>query len=242
MAHRASIKHFYDKKHSKEYGTQVVYLSVDPSHYHHKILNRINNNQIILDVGCATGYLGASAKKNGNSVYGIEISEIAIEKAREVLDGVVEGNIEEMEIPYPEEYFDIIICSDVLEHLFDPQEVLLKLRRHLKKSGKLMISVPNVAHYSIRWMLMKGNWEYKAFGLMDYGHLRFFTKKTMSHLLEASGYRIKEISPYISLPLPINVIDGKFLNRSLRKICTNSQLFDTFFTQTFLFIAEVKPG
>ena len=69
---KESVNDFYSRKHGKEYGTESVYLNPSPEHYHQKILGRIGSNNVILDVGCASGYLGAAAKKNGSIVYGIE--------------------------------------------------------------------------------------------------------------------------------------------------------------------------
>jgi len=231
-----SIKEFYDRKFRKEYGTDAVYLNTDPEHYHQKILERIKKGQVILDVGCATGYLGAVAKQKGNRVYGVEISEEAAKKAAELLDDVLVGNIEKVDLPFPEKYFDTIICSDVLEHLFDPKQGLIKLRKYLKPNGELMVVVPNVAHYSIRLMLLMGRWEYRNVGSMDYGHLRFFTKKSMVTLLESSNYNVKEIIPYIVLPPPLSFINkysGKILTRLYRRF------FNTTFAQSFLYVAEV---
>jgi 2-polyprenyl-3-methyl-5-hydroxy-6-metoxy-1,4-benzoquinol methylase len=229
------MKEFYDEKFSKEYGTDAVYLSLDPQHYHQKILERVGNNQVILDVGCATGYLGAVMKQKGNRVYGIEISDVAAKKAMKVLDDVIVGNIENIDLPFPKKYFDKIICSDVLEHLFNPRQVLFKLRDYLKPTGELMVVVPNVAYYTIRLMLLMGNWEYRDVGSMDYGHLRFFTKKTISILMEKSGYHVLETISYLALPFPLSLLrypSGKVPSRVSKSI-------EGLFAQSFLFVAKV---
>jgi len=232
-----SLREFYNRKFRKEYGTDAVYLNPDPEHYHQKILERIKNGQVILDVGCATGYLGAVAKQKGNRVYGVEISEESAKKAAEILDDVWAGNIEKFDLPFPEKYFDIIICSDVLEHLFNPKQVLIKLRKYLKPNGELMVVVPNVAHYSIRLMLLLGRWEYENVGSMDYGHLRFFTKKSMANLLVSSRYKVKEIIPYIVLPPPLSFIN-KHSGKILSKLC--KRFMNTIFAQSFLYVTEIK--
>lgn len=90
---------FYDKRFEEgKYGKEAVHLSPDPNHYHHKILKIIKSESEdrplnILDVGCATGYLGAKAKtyNKNNYVYGIEISEIITDKAKKVQDIKVES-------------------------------------------------------------------------------------------------------------------------------------------------------
>jgi 2-polyprenyl-3-methyl-5-hydroxy-6-metoxy-1,4-benzoquinol methylase len=230
-----TLKDFYEKKHESEYGSEAVYLNLDLMHYHQKILEIVKTGQTILDVGCATGYLGVAIKKKGNKVYGIEISEKAAKKAKEDLDDVIVGNIEEIEIPYPKKYFDLIICSDILEHLISPEQVLVKLAKYLKLNGVLLVVVPNVAHFSLRWMLLRGKWKYTRTGSMDYGHIRFFTKKSMTKLLERSGYKTKYIIPWIDLPFPLRILD-RVLYRLFSNIC--SKFFDTILAKCFLFVAE----
>jgi len=236
------LKEYYEAKFKKRYyGEKAVYLNPDPNHYHQKILEIIKRHSKsktikILDVGCATGYLGAAAKMGKNYVCGIEISEKAAKEAKNVLDDVIVGNIEELELPYPKEYFDIIICSDVIEHLFDPKRILVKLRDYLKSGGKLLMVVPNVAWYGVRLMLLRGRWEYKEYGIMDYGHIRWFTKESGCKLLKGCGYNIEEIIPYVVLPLPLNFLDRYLITGLLSKI--SSKIFDTIFSRTFLYVAK----
>ncbi|MBO8180931.1 MAG: class I SAM-dependent methyltransferase [Archaeoglobus sp.] len=232
---------YYDIKFKKEYyGKEAVFLSSDPNHYHQKILKIIEELSQdkplrILDVGCATGYLGAATKKGKNYVCGVEISKEAAKEAKNKLDDVVVGNIEEIELPYPKEYFDVIICSDVVEHLFNPKETLIKLRSYLKPNGKLLMVVPNVAWYRVRLMLLTGKWEYKEHGIMDYGHIRWFTKESGVRLLKESGYDVEEIIPYIVLPSPLSFVDHIFM-KLLSKV--SSKFFDTIFSQAFLYVGR----
>ncbi len=87
---RDSLSAFYESKFKKkEYGGKAVYLNPNPGHYHQKIIRIVRKHSKskplkILDVGCATGYLGAELKKFGNTVYGIEIAENAAEKAKSI--------------------------------------------------------------------------------------------------------------------------------------------------------------
>ena len=77
-------------------------------------------------------------------VAGVENDPEAARLARQVLDDVVEGNIEEMDLPYGENSFDCILFADVLEHLIDPLAVLKKIRKYLKPQGTVVASIPNV--------------------------------------------------------------------------------------------------
>ncbi|WP_456417447.1 class I SAM-dependent methyltransferase [Methanocaldococcus sp.] len=239
------LKEYYDNKFKNgSYSKNAVFLNPDPSHYHQKILNIIkdlskNKKHLkILDIGCATGYLGAAIKKYGNHyVCGVEISEFAGKEAEKVLDNVIIRNIENIELPYPNDYFDVIICSDVLEHLFNPKDVLKKLRRYLNSDGIMIVVLPNVAHYSIRLTLLMGKWEYKNFGILDYGHVRFFTKKTAIEMFKDAGYKIEKIEPYIVLPFPLNIIDNR-LGYIISKLF--KELFSTLFAYTYMYILK-KP-
>ncbi len=101
----------------------------------------------ILDVGCGNGDTGFAAKHlhGAQEVVGIEFFDSAANVAKGKLDKVVTGDIEHLDLDFPESYFDCIICADVLEHTRDPWEVLKKLRRYLDDHGVLIASIPNPA-------------------------------------------------------------------------------------------------
>jgi 2-polyprenyl-3-methyl-5-hydroxy-6-metoxy-1,4-benzoquinol methylase len=223
-----TLQKFYDKK-SKEYC-----LGLDSENIHQKILQLINKNQTILDIGCATGYLGAEIKKKGNRVYGVEISEKMAKEAKKILDEIVIGNIEEIELPWPEKFFDIIICADILEHLFDPEKVLISLKRYLKDNGLLIVSIPNVANWSIRKELLFGRFNYQAKGLLDEGHVKFFTYDSAKKMIERAGYKTKEVDLNITLPKILWKI-----NKILKIIPpVAKKYFPKLFGYQFLFIAK----
>jgi 2-polyprenyl-3-methyl-5-hydroxy-6-metoxy-1,4-benzoquinol methylase len=138
------------------------------------------NNLNILDVGCGAGILGAHYIKNQNcKVYGVEISKSAFEQASELLTKTFKGNIESMVFEFQQDFFDVIIMGDVVEHLINPIETIKNLMPYLKQGGKIHITVPNVKHWTVVYALVfKDEWEYKDWGILDYTHLKFFTKKS----------------------------------------------------------------
>ncbi len=145
----------------------------------------------ILDVGCGTGTLGKSLlATHAQEVVGVEVLPEVAEVARENLSRVLCGDIEEIELPYEEGYFDCIICADLLEHLVEPEKTLKKLKRYLSETGSLIISVPNVRYYQVINMLVEGRWHYDDAGIMDRTHLRFFTRKEMEEMLDRAGFRV----------------------------------------------------
>ncbi len=148
----------------------------------------------ILEVGCAEGMTGHELKKKQSVfVAGIEMNEIAAEKARRVLDDVITGNIESMALPYSPSSFDCVIFADVLEHLVDPLVALKKVNEVLKEDGTVIMSIPNVQFYGVVHQLIEGNWTYQKEGILDETHLRFFTFKEIEKLVEESGLYIQSI-------------------------------------------------
>ncbi len=156
----------------------------------------------ILDIGCGSGDTGLALKKAGQAkeVFGVElVTEIALEAGKK-LDRVLTGDIEQIELPFENSYFDYIIAVDVLEHLYDPWSALKKLTPFLKNEGVLIVSIPNVQNWRIlRDLIFKGQWQYVEQGLLDKTHLRFFTQKTIRELLRFAGYKQIEIFPGFKL-------------------------------------------
>ncbi len=186
------------------------------------------NIERLLDVGCGKGLLGKYLKKSGiKTVVGIELIKEAEKIAKKHLDKVYIGDIENKSFPIKKEYFDCIICGDILEHLIDPYSVLLKLKSYLKKDGILIISIPNVQHYSVIYRLILGKWDYEESGILDKTHLRFFTLKTIKDLLVSTGFNI------------IDVKRNYVYSRLLQIITLNCiKLFKGFCTRQYLITAK----
>jgi GT2 family glycosyltransferase/2-polyprenyl-3-methyl-5-hydroxy-6-metoxy-1,4-benzoquinol methylase len=154
--------------------------------------------QKILEVGCGAGQLGRTLKQRQQcTVYSVEINGAAAKKAEAWLDRVWVGDIELMDLDLPPESLDVIVCGDVLEHLRDPRNVLRRLSRYLKPDGRLLASIPNVAHHSVLRGLLAGNWNYEPAGLLDETHLRFYTAREIEKLFFRAGFHIDEMQKVI---------------------------------------------
>lgn len=149
----------------------------------------------VLDVGCAAGMMGAALKERGAvEVIGVEINPAVAREAANRLDRVIVGDVEAVTLPYPEGYFDAIVLGDVLEHLRDPWALLKRLRPYLTENGRLIASIPNIAHISVLRDLIRGRWRYKDAGILDRTHLRFFTLESIQEMFTGAGYRISSLS------------------------------------------------
>jgi|SRR3989344_7420152 len=143
----------------------------------------------VLDVGCARGYVGSRIKNMGNFVVGIDISESAASEAKKVLDEVYVCDLEK-NCPEFKDKFDLAILPEILEHVFDPVEVLKKIHLLLGEKGEIIITTPNILLWTNRVKILMGKFEYTNQGLMDFGHIRFFTYKYLNKVLKESGFKI----------------------------------------------------
>lgn len=173
---------------------------------HESITSLLNNKQgRILEVGCSSGYFGASLRACGHVVWGIEPFQNAAQAARDVLDNVYVGNIQSFFNDFPNERFDVIVFGDVLEHIDNPVSILQKCREFLNPNGRVVASIPNVSHLAIRTMLLEGRWDYSDLGILDRTHLRFFTRDSAIGMFSDAGYQVHQISP---VRLPAEQVDA----------------------------------
>ena len=148
----------------------------------------------ILDVGCASGRTSAFCKSLGvEELVGIEIDPRAAAIARQHLDDVVLGDASTVELSYPDEHFDMIWFTDLLEHLVDPWAALRRFQRWLRPGGRVLVVLPNFGHLDIINMIVSGRLQYSERGLMDSGHLRIFNQVTGIELIEGAGLRIERV-------------------------------------------------
>jgi methionine biosynthesis protein MetW len=156
----------------------------------------------VLDVGCGTGCLSRIIADTRNAeIIGIEPNSCRAAAARarglEVYQEVFTSAIVQRLKP-----FDVIVFADVLEHVADPGDFLQLARRALLPGGRVIASVPNVAHWSVRLDLLRGRFDYQQTGIRDATHLRWFTAKTVRLLFESSGLRVINLQHTAGVTLP----------------------------------------
>jgi 2-polyprenyl-3-methyl-5-hydroxy-6-metoxy-1,4-benzoquinol methylase len=169
----------------------------------------------VLDVGCGNGIISRSLGRKGFKVLGIDVSEKAIEKAKQLND-LSNVNFQVMsaeQLAVSSEKYHAVVCSEVLEHLHEPQKLLQVLYQSLKNEGVLIVTVPNgkgprevlvtKPTQNLRrknnWMWRFVQWIKKLFGYGgttvqssadDLTHIQFFTKKSLEQLANETSFRI----------------------------------------------------
>jgi len=169
------------------------------------ILRGLPQGLDVLDVGCGSGVHGAELKQiHGHRVVGVDLSEESIHKAKARLAEAYVADVTKPEL-YPffgRRKFDVILFSDILEHLYDPAGVLTRHYQLLAPGGQVLISLPNIAIWNVRLELLAGRFEYQDTGTLDRTHIRFFTRRTFHRFAREAGLNIRRsrITPGITRP------------------------------------------
>lgn len=161
------------------------------------IVKHLEKNKDVLEFGPAFGRLTKYMREELNCNVDIvemddESGQVAAQFARTACVGEKDGNIENgnWENILRDRKFDFIIFADVLEHLHHPEEILHKCYQFLKDGGKILCSVPNIAHSSVLLSLWNNDFDYKEVGLLDNTHIHFFTRKTFEEMACRCNYKI----------------------------------------------------
>ena len=148
----------------------------------------------VLDVGCGSGGFGQTLKQSRSvEVWGVEPVSTAAAIAATRLDRVLESTFNP-QLDLPRNGFDCVIFNDVLEHLIDPVASLQFAYDLVSPGGCVVASIPNIRHFPTMWaLLVRGEWTYRDFGILDQTHLRFFTRKSIPSLFLDGGFNIEKI-------------------------------------------------
>ncbi len=173
--------------HRPEYDLEPAYtMKRSEKSSHSQLLELVGPPPLrVLDIGCGQGEFGHVLKTLGHHVVGVDRALPSFE-----LDEFVRGDLARGLPLGDERLFDVIALADVLEHLPEPAELLRAAKAHLAPGGRLLVSLPNAVHWSVRAQLAAGKFDYTNKGLLDRGHLRFFTRASAERLFDEVGLRV----------------------------------------------------
>jgi 2-polyprenyl-3-methyl-5-hydroxy-6-metoxy-1,4-benzoquinol methylase len=171
----------------------------------------------ILDVGCGTGELGASLRARGHQVAGLDLTPPDFE-----LDDFIQADLNDGLPATLTGKYEVVLLADVLEHVAEPKSLLDQAAALLSPGGRLLVSLPNAVHWSVRAQVALGSFEYTNKGIMDRGHLRFFTRASAERLFLRSGL---EIVTHRTTPVPWENVVPRVMGRSAELIERADYLF-----------------
>ena len=209
-AHELGLQHYPEYEVQPNYTLKKSRLSS-----HSQLLDMVGpTKQRVLDIGCGKGELGNALSRRGHHVVGLDQYP-----PEQELDAFYEANLF---AGLPDEVlgerFDTILFADVLEHLPEPEVLLSQAARLLSDNGKILVSLPNAVHWSVRAQVAAGRFDYTNKGIMDRGHLRFFTQLSAERMFDQAGLRVRE---HRTSPVPWeNVLPrvfGKFVRENVER-------------------------
>jgi len=199
---------------SREPGSSPYESKVDFDSSHSEAIDLVPEGSRIVDIGCGVGTIGTALRKKGCTVTGID-------QVKEVRKGSLDHHyihdLSTNSLPIALDTATHILLLDVVEHMPDPEEFVLDLRRASGNNhdAEWIVSTGNVAFFVVRFMLFLGAFNYGKRGILDLTHKRLFTFSTIQKLFEERGFQIQEIRG-IPAPFPIAMGDT-FLSRFLLK-------------------------
>jgi cyclopropane fatty-acyl-phospholipid synthase-like methyltransferase len=156
----------------------------------------------VLEIGCGAGVTGELLERRlGCRVTGVELNPIAAREAASRISRVIAGDVLQVAV---EDRFDLVLALELFEHLVDPDAFLARTRRWLRDEGALLLSVPNVGHWSIVEDLLAGRFDYLPIGLTCFTHYRFYTRASLAERLGRAGFSRLDVRPQTA-PLPARV-------------------------------------
>lgn len=164
-------------------------------------LSWIGSKKRVLDLGCYDGRDSELILKQDNEVYGVEILRGPAEQAEAKGVKVERFDLNKNHWPLEKEFFDVVVAGEIIEHVSSADSFLENVYRVLKPSGMLLLSTPNLASLGRRLLLLLGKNPFiEISGLIDIngvpavGHVRYFTKSSLTKLLRAHGFSPLEIT------------------------------------------------
>lgn len=192
------------------------YQQLKPNNIDKIQLDMIPEGSNVLEIGCATGYMGEYlVQKKQCTFLGVEAEQEPAIAARKrglnILFGLIEEDAVKDKIDaHIEEHgpFQIIFMSQVIEHIANPEHTLEALKQWMHPGCSLVISTCSIAHWRCRFRLLWGTWKYEDYGTFDRSHLRFFTISSFRELLEQCGFAVTEFGYEFEDICPFKILFG----------------------------------
>lgn len=161
----------------------------------------------VLELGCGRGAFAAALKARFPEavVIGIEAGRAPAAIAARRIDRVICARLEDLDLEangIAQGSIDLVIAADVLEHVVNPWDILVRLKPYLAPGGQIVASIPNVRNaLLVAALAVNGRWQYRERGLLDITHLRFFTLEEITRMFDETGYRMERHTANLSPPL-----------------------------------------
>jgi len=216
----------------KDYYNRKTLLYRTNSARERRIIQLIPKNvKMVLDIGCGRANLAVALKGRGYIVSGVDISDKALKETSEFLKDAFCFNVEDDIWPKEllDKKYDMIVASEIIEHLFLPNEFMKKVTGLLEENGKIVVTIPNFLFWKNRLKMSFGKFKYEEKGLLDFGHIRFFTYETAKELFEYCDLKVEKENHF-------------YPNLYKRKLNFLGNFFPGFFAYQLTFLLSPKKS
>ncbi len=169
---------------------------VHEMHNDHLLALMPKQSQRIVEVGSSSGALARAFKEINSACHytGIEIDAQYAALSRRHCDSVIHASVEDLADDIFDGLFpsDCWVFADSLEHLYDPWQLLRRIRGRIAAGSSVVACIPNAQHWTMQTRLNSGLFRYEDSGLLDRTHIRWFTKLTIQEMFETAGFTIVE--------------------------------------------------
>lgn len=163
------------------------------------LLEHVEAGEQVLEVDCGAGVLASLMIQKGAHVQATEMSPVAADLARSKGVPVVQVSLDSAALPYADNSFQTVVSNSAIEHRFFCEKHLDECVRVLRPGGKLVLSLPNIAHWRFRLWLLAGRFPYLRNSPTDASHLRFFTVYEAKALCRKRGVATAAVDGSASL-------------------------------------------
>ncbi len=222
----------------------ITLNSAEKNTSHMGLAMRIKPNQRVLELGCSSGYLSQYLKEDLDcNIVGVDIDGDALQQAARFCEQTVIADLDNNAwlTDIKGLQFDVVLCADVLEHLKDPARMLKSLKPFLHAQSVLLVSLPNVAHASVRLELMQGHFDYESLGILDDTHLHFYTRDSLISMLMLAGYECCDIS-YTTYDMADEAITQHLASAGLEATDAARELLHAPEAVAYQYIVEARPA
>ncbi|MCU1427449.1 MAG: hypothetical protein JWL83_1449 [Actinomycetia bacterium] len=179
-------------------------LKEDPDTSHGRIVSWLASRPAsrVLDLGCSSGELADELRRVGHEVVGVDTEHH--EGVEERVDQFVQADLDAGIPDAVGAGYNVVLAADVLEHVREPGQLLAEINGRLAPGGSIVVSIPNFAHWYPRVRVATGRFDYDRRGILDRGHVRFFTRRSFERLVAAEGLEVRR---HEAIGLPLGVVE-----------------------------------
>lgn len=206
------------------------------------LARRVRAGERVLQVDGGPGWLAEMLQARGAQVTMTDLSNVAVARAQARGVNAQPCDVDAGPLPFEDAGFDVVISDSQLEHRFDPGHALDEMARVLRPGGRLLLLLPNTAHWRVRWWLLHGRFPYVPNTPTDWLHLRFFTLPDVRAQLAARGFVVIETDGSASLWVP--GLYPAFLRRGLpaKVYARLARRWPALFARDFIVVAQKREG